>query len=96
MRAAANIICGIILCIAIGFTLLAIGNGKVGEIFGKEIVVAAASDMKAAFVLLIIAVPTTVYLLTSLYLTGQQRNQYRDKVEAWDRWHKENIGKTVI
>ena len=96
MKTALNIICGITLSIAVGFSLLAVGNGKVGELFGEEFFIAAASDMKAVFVLMLLAVPATIWLLLSLYLTGQQRNQYRDKIEAWDRWHKQNIGKTIV
>lgn len=96
MRAVLSIICGIILSIAVGFTLIAVGSGKVGELFGQEIFIASATDMKAVFILQIIAIPALLWILLNSYLRGQEAKSLKERVVEWEEWRQANVGKTII
>ncbi len=51
MRALLRVVSWMVLVAAVGWTLLAIGNGKTGEIFGAEFFIASQADIMIAFVL---------------------------------------------
>jgi hypothetical protein len=46
-----SVLCYIVIAIAVLWSLLAIGNGKVGTFFGTPVFIAAKGDMMAALVL---------------------------------------------
>ena len=95
MRTFFNIVSGLILSTAVAFGVLAVGNGKTGELYGTEFFITAASDMKALFVLLIVSIPALIYLLVSLFLQGQATKQAREKVAEWERWRQTNSGRVI-
>ena len=95
MRSVLNWISGIILVTAIGFSLITLGNGKLVTVFGEEIFMAAPSDIKAAFVLLLAAAPATIWILFSLYERGQKLDVRDQKLVEWQEWVRANQGRTI-
>lgn len=51
MAKTTRILCYLMIVTAVAWSLLAIGNGKVGAFFGTEIFIAAKRDMMVALVL---------------------------------------------
>ena len=96
MRAALSILSGIILVITVGWTVLAVGNGKIGTLFGTEIFIASAGDMKAVFILQLLAIPALIYLLIALFTQHLRAQELAADIDKWNLWHESNKGKTIV